>query len=128
MKYILDTHAFLWAALDPRKLSKAAAEILKDSNSELFLSIASLWEIGILQSLERIELKVSIVEIAELAESELAATVLPINAADIDIVRTLPFHHRDPFDRLLIAQTVGIQAGIVGKDEVFDDYEVVRVW
>ncbi len=128
MKYILDTHVFLWAALEPRKLSKAARAAIEESDSELFLSIASLWAIGILQSLGRIELKVSIRDVAGLAESELAATVVPIEPAHIDIVRTLPFHHRDPFDRLLIAQSLTMDAGIIGKDKALDAYDILRVW
>jgi PIN domain nuclease of toxin-antitoxin system len=128
MTYLLDTHSFLWAAFEPRRLSKPAIRALQKSDSELFLSIASLWEIGILQSLGRIELKTSISEIAELAESELGVTVLPIEPAHIDRARSLPFHHRDPFDRLLIGQSLTMQAAIIGKDDRFDGYGVQRVW
>ena len=128
MKYLLDTHTFLWAAFEPQKLSKAAGTALQRSDSELLLSIASLWEIGILQSLGRIELKITIRDIADLAESELSATLVAIEPGHIDGLRTLPFHHRDPFDRLLIAQALILQASIIGKDEYFDDYGVTRLW
>src|SRR6202008_213557 len=99
VKYLLDTHAFLWAAFTPRRVSELALTAIQESDSDLLLSIASLWEIGILQSLGRIELKVNIMEIAELADSELAATVVAIEPVHIDRVRILPSHHRNPFDR-----------------------------
>jgi PIN domain nuclease of toxin-antitoxin system len=128
VKYLLDTHAFLWAAFTPRRLSKRALTAIQQSDSGLLLSIASLWEIGILQSLGRIELRIDIMEIAELADSELAATVVAIEPAHIDKVRVLPFHHRDPFDRLLIAQALMLQASIISRDEGFDAYGVTRAW
>ena len=128
MKYLLDTHTFLWSAFEPGKLSRPAVAAIQDSDSELFLSIASLWEIAILQSLGRIELKVGIPEIVELADSELSATLLPIEPVHIDKIRNLPFHHRDPFDRLLIAQCLTLQAAIIGRDHGFDGYGIQRVW
>jgi PIN domain nuclease of toxin-antitoxin system len=128
VKYLLDTHTFLWSAFEPRRLSKAAVAAIQQSESDLLFSIASLWEIGILQSLGRIELKISILDVAELADSELAVTFVQIEPVHIDKMRTLPFHHRDPFDRLLIAQTITLQAAIIGKDERFDAYGIPRVW
>ena len=128
MKYLLDTHAFLWAAFAPRKLPRSVIVAIQQSESDLLLSIASLWEITILQSLGRIELKVSIREVAGLAESELGARLLPIEPDHLDLLRTLPFHHRDPFDRLLAAQSLALQASVIGKDESFDLYGVQRVW
>jgi PIN domain nuclease of toxin-antitoxin system len=95
---------------------------------ELLLSIASLWEVAILQRLRRIELKVSITEIVARAESELSATLLGIEPLHIDKVRILPFHHRDPFDRLLIAQALILKAPIIAKDASFDAYGVQRIW
>ena len=80
------------------------------------------------ESLGRIELKINIMEIAELADSELAATVMPIDPVHIDKICTLPFHHRDPFDRLLIAQALMLQASIISRDEGFDAYGVTRAW
>jgi PIN domain nuclease of toxin-antitoxin system len=128
VKYLLDTHTFLWSAFEPRKLSRPAVAAIQDSDSELFFSIASLWEIAILASLGRIELKVNIPEIVELADSELAATFLAIEPVHIDKVRSLPFHHRDLFDRLLIAQCLTLQTAIIGRDDGFDAYGVQRVW
>ena len=128
MKYLLDTHAFLWAAFEPRKLPKSVIAALEHPESDLLLSIASLWEITILQSLGRIELKTSIREIAGLAESELGATLLPIEAAHLDLLRSRPFHPRDPFDRLLAAQSLAMRTSVIGKDKSFDLYGIQRLW
>ena len=124
MKYLLDTHTFLWSAFEPRKLSKAAVAAIQQSESDLLFSIASLWEIGILQSLGRIELKISILDVAELADSELAVTCVQIEPVHIDKMRTLPFHHRDPFDRVLIAQAIHEQLTLITVDPYFVHYPV----
>ena len=128
MKRLLDTHAFLWAALEPRKLSKTALGAIEPPDTELLLSVASLWEIGILQSLGRIELKVSIQAVADLSISQLGSELVGIEPGHIDRMRGLPFHHRDPFDRLLIAQALSLNAAVIGKDQHFDAYGVDRIW
>jgi PIN domain nuclease of toxin-antitoxin system len=128
VRYLLDTHAFLWAAFSPGKLPRNAVAAIEEPESDLLLSIASLWEITILQSLGRIELKASIREVATLAESELGATLLHIGPDHLDVLGALPFHHRDPFDRLLAAQSLALHAPIIGKDTSFDLYGTQRVW
>ena len=128
MKYLLDTHTFLWAAVDPDKLSAAATGAIEAADSDLLLSVASLWEIGILQSLKRIQLRLSIREVADLCVSELGADLLAIEVEHIDRMRALPFHHRDPFDRLLIAQAQVSKAVVLGRDSSFDAYGVGRIW
>ncbi len=128
MKYLLDTHAFLWAAFAPRNLPKSVIAAIEQPDSDLLLSIASLWEITILQSLGRIELKTGIREVADLAVSELGTRLLPVEPDHLDVLRSLPFHHRDPFARLLAAQSLTLQAPVIGKDESFDRYGVQRIW
>lgn len=128
MKCLLDTHAFLWAALDPKKLSREAQAVIEDSDNQLFLSAASLWEIGILESLRRVQLKLSIQEMAALSADKLGSSLLEIEPDHIDRMRRLPFHHRDPFDRLLIGQALHLRATVVGKDRSFDAYGVERIW
>jgi PIN domain nuclease of toxin-antitoxin system len=128
VKYLLDTHAFLWAALEPRKLTKAALDAIGTPHAELLLSTASLWEIGILQSLKRIELKLSIREVADLSASKFGSELVGIEPEHIDRMRSLQFHHRDPFDRLLIAQGLELKAAVIGKDPWFDAYGIERVW
>ena len=128
MKYLLDTHTFLWAAVEPKKLSSKAVAALEEPDADVLLSTASLWEIGILQSLKRIQLKLSISEIAEIAASRLRSELTAIEPEHIDRMRSLPFHHRDPFDRLLIGQALHLKAAVIGKDTSFDSYGINRVW
>ena len=128
MKFLVDTHAFLWAAMEPGKLSKVARGTIERPDGELLLSTVSLWEIGILQSLKRIQLKLTIREVAELSVAELGAELVAIEPEHLDRMKRLPFHHRDPFDRLLIAQALYLNAAIVGKDHEFDAYGIERVW
>jgi PIN domain nuclease of toxin-antitoxin system len=128
MKYGLDTHTFLWAAVEPRKLSSKAVAALEEPDADVLLSAASLWEIGILQSLKRIQLKLSIAEIAEMAASRLRSELTAIEPEHIDRMRRLPFHHRDPFDRLLIGQALHLKASVIGKDPWFDADGLDRVW
>jgi PIN domain nuclease of toxin-antitoxin system len=128
MRCLLDTHAFLWASLNPRKLSSEARKSIKRPDTELLLSAASLWEIGILQSLNRIELTLTIREVADLSASELGLQLVSVEPEHIDRMRVLPFHHRDPFDRLLIGQALHLNAAIIGRDLWFDAYGVERIW
>ena len=128
MKYLLDTHALLWAALEPRRLSSQALGAIEQPEAELLLSAASLWEIGILKSLGRISLKVSMRALVDLSVSELGLELVRIEPDHIDRFCTLPFHHRDPFDRLLIAQGLSLQAAVIGKDREFDAYGIKRIW
>lgn len=128
MKYLLDAYNSLWAALDARKLSKNERAAIEQPHADLFISSASLWEIGILQGLKRIQLTVTIREVADLAASELGSDLLPLEPEHIDRMKGLPFHHRDPFDRMVIAQALNLKAGIIGKDPWFDAYGVQRIW
>ena len=114
--------------MTPRKLSKRALDAIKRPNTELLLSAVSLWEIGILQSLGRIELEVGIRALADLSASHLGAELIGIEPEHIDRMRGLPFHHRDPFDRLLIAQALSLKATVIGKDPWFGAYGVDQVW
>lgn len=128
MNFILDTHVFLWQLVDPEKISNEAMGCLKDPDSKLWVSAASLWEIGILMSLKRIRSKLKVSEMASQAQEDAGISTLPIEWSHVDRLRELPFHHRDPFDRLLIAQAVDFRATILSKDKLFDVYNVKRVW
>jgi PIN domain nuclease of toxin-antitoxin system len=124
----MDTHAFIWASLEPQKLSERARNAIQQPDNDLLLSVGSLWEIGILQSLKRIQLKLSIREVADLATAELGSELVAVEPEHIDRMLSLPFHHRDPFDRLIIGQALHLKAAIIGKDEWFDAYGIERIW
>jgi PIN domain nuclease of toxin-antitoxin system len=126
MRVLLDTHAFLWWVEDDPRLSLAARKAITDATEGL-LSIASCWELAIKVSRGRLALSKPIERLAEvLGGSEFQ--LLPIDLDDVARVATLPPHHRDPFDRMLIAQALGDGLTIVSADPVFKKYGVKRVW
>lgn len=126
--YLLDTHAFLWFVADDPRLSTTAREVMENSESELLLSMASAWEIAIKLSLGRLELGAAFgAFMAEHLERN-AIKVLPIRVDHVERVVNLPFHHRDPFDRLIVAQALVDGVSVIGTDRLFDAYGVGRVW
>jgi PIN domain nuclease of toxin-antitoxin system len=128
MDLLLDTHALLWFAEGNEKLSARARAAIEMSESVLTLSVASVWEIGIKVSLGKLTLQKPVgVFVPELL-TELAITLLPIDIKDVAAACELPFHHRDPFDRMLAAQAIQRGLSIVSIDESFDAYGVARLW
>ncbi len=127
MNVLIDTHTFLWFVNDDPQLSASAAALLEGDNTVL-LSMASLWEIAIKVSIGKLALPqpfdVFIPE--QLALNDI--TVLPIRLADCHQVSSLPFHHRDPFDRMIIAQALVEAIPVVSVDAAFDTYAVERLW
>jgi PIN domain nuclease of toxin-antitoxin system len=127
MKLLLDTHTFLWFIDDNPRLSERAKSLL-ESDADLLLSIASLWELAIKTSLG----KLSLVQPFDIFLSQQLINngieMLPVALTHLNIVSTLPFHHRDPFDRPLIAQAMVEQLPIVSADTGFDAYSVNRLW
>lgn len=123
---LLDTHTFIWFSENAPNLSVALNEQI-ESADRVYLSIASLWEIAIKISIGKLTLQADYAEI----EAQLPAAgilLLPISFADTVQVRNLPFHHRDPFDRILIAQSINHSLVLVSRDEMFDAYAVQRLW
>lgn len=128
MRIILDTHTFLWFIGGSDRLSGYARSLIEDLTNEKFLSVASLWEMAIKKSLGRLKLDLSFPEMVEREVRGNAMEVLGIRPEHLDELARLPFHHRDPFDRLIIAQSLAEDAPIVGKDEAFEDYPVNLLW
>lgn len=128
MKLLLDTHAFLWFMSGDSALSKAARSAIEDENNDVFVSPASLWEIAIKTSANKLTLKepFDVLIPKELAENEIE--LLGISIHHLSLVATLPFHHRDPFDRLIAAQAKVEQLTLVSVDAIFDTYGVNRLW
>lgn len=125
---LLDTQAFLWFLLDDPQLSATARALIVDPNNDVEISPASYWEIAIKISLG----KYSLPEPYEVfMEREMVANqfrTLHIEPRHTAVLTTLPFHHRDPFDRLLVAQAIAEQIPIVSGDPTFDTYGVQRLW
>ena len=128
MKLLLDTHAFLWFVLNEPKLSKEAKEAIVNPSSDVFVSPASFWELAIKISLGKYLLHVPFEQFLLESIDGNCFQLLPIEALHAVAVSQLPFHHRDPFDRMLIAQALVEQATIVSADSAFDAYPIARVW
>lgn len=128
MRVLLDTHAFLWFALNDSRLSSVARQAIIEPGNEVLLSPASLWEIAIKISLGKYALSEPFAEFMKRQIIENQLTWLPITVDHITVVTSLPFHHRDPFDRLLIAQTMVEGIEIISNDVAFDSYSITRLW
>lgn len=128
MNLLIDTPALLWFLRDDPQLSAPAKSAILDQTNRKLVSIASCWEIAIKAGLGKLRLG----EPAErLLSRELASNnfdLLPISLAHATSVERLPKHHKDPFDRILIAQCLLDALSIVGADAVFDAYGIVRIW
>jgi PIN domain nuclease of toxin-antitoxin system len=123
MKILLDTHILLWHLTDNPKLSQNHSQLIEDLQHQKFFSMASLWEIAIKSSLGKLHLQYPI----ELIVPQ-EIIILDIGIYHIKVVQELPFYHRDPFDRLLIAQAISEQLIIMTNDEWFGNYgiELIR--
>ncbi len=127
MKILLDTHTFLWFINDSPELSNPVADLL-ESDVDLLLSMASLWEIAIKVSLNKLTLPDDYERFIPQQITLNNIEILTITFEHLTVVSRLPFHHRDPFDRLLIAQSMSENLQIVSADTKFDSYEVDRKW
>ncbi len=124
---LLDTHPFIWFLNGDEQLSSNLKNIIADTTNKCFLSIASLWEIAIKSSLGKLELKGDFSRIADfLSDNDIEP--LPITFEHLQRLMQLPFHHKDPFDRIIIAQALTEGLSIATKDEIFPDYGVNCIW
>ena len=126
MSVLLDTHAFLWWCEDSPRLSKRALKTI--SREDCLLSLASLWEIAIKISLGRLKLPSSFGRYVPEQVSANGFSRLEIGFRHLAGCAVLPWHHRDPFDRLLIAQAIEEDLPLVSRDKTFDRYGVRRIW
>ena len=128
MRLLLDTHTFLWFLADDPQLSPAARRLIEDGTNEIVLSMASLWEIAIKVSLGKLTLGGAFATFIPDQLTLNAFGLLPIELAHVTAVAALPFHHRDPFDRLLIAQALVEPLPIISRDPALDAYGITRKW
>ena len=124
---LLDTHTLIWFIDGSDQLSQRARQEIETENANNFVSIASFWEIAIKVSLGKLELKTTFNQINnKLIEN--GFEVLPITFEDTLVISSLPLHHRDPFDRIIIAQAMTNNITIVSKDRQFSLYGVKVIW
>ncbi len=128
MKFLLDTHSFLWFIEDNPRLSSTGRALMEAADNQLFLSAASVWEMAIKISLSKLRLSQPFEVFIPEQLSRNRIELLDITVQHAAVVSGLPFHHRDPFDRLLIAQALTESLPIIGNDGAFDAYAVTRLW
>jgi PIN domain nuclease of toxin-antitoxin system len=127
MNYLLDTHVLIWFLNGDKSLSAKARKAIESENASNFVSIASLWEIAIKLSLDRLSIKVPFEKIGnELDKNNFQ--LLPITFNDTVILSSLTFHHKDPFDRLIISQSIANEFTLISKDKEFSDYKIKLLW
>ncbi|RMH15412.1 MAG: type II toxin-antitoxin system VapC family toxin [Gammaproteobacteria bacterium] len=128
MRALLDTHTFIWMVAQEEKLSARATEVLQDTNTTLYLSAASIWEMVIKASLGKLVLTQPLATLINTQVQINGLNVLNIQATHALGVASLPWHHRDPFDRLLISQSKVESLAIIGRDTKMDAYGISRIW
>ena len=128
MRLLLDTHALIWFFQGDTRLSASGRAIIDDVENIKVISPASFWEIAIKVGKGNLELEVSYDDFVQQAIRDNNFTTLPIEPRHTSVLTTLPHHHGDPFDRLLIAQAMVEGITILGVDARFDAYPVERLW
>jgi len=128
VKLLLDTHTFIWWDTDPARLSLAALALCSDPANLLVLSVASLWEIQIKRQLGKLDLRLPLAGIVAQQRETNGMIILPIVQAHVLALEDLPPHHRDPFDRLLVAQALVEGATLVSADPVLKSYPAEVRW
>ena len=128
MRAILDTHTLIWAQDSPVKLGVSARSILSNPTHQLLLSTATIWEIGIKVAIGKLKLSLPYRTWIEKAFLDLDLIELPIELRFVDHLIGLPFHHRDPFDRMLASQALVEGIPLIGGDAMFDAYGIHRIW
>ena len=128
MKLLFDTHAFLWFVLGAARISPAALAAIREPANQKLVSPASYWELAIKISVGKYVLKEPYETFFDRGIAGNGFHVLPIEPRHTAVLTTLPFHHRDPFDRLLVAQALAEQITLLSDDALLDRYGVTRVW
>ena len=128
VRLLLDTHTFLWLASGDPRMSKRALELASDPANSLWLSTASVWEIAMKASLGKLDLEMSVEDLIAGQLVAMSVQTLVIQVRHAVAVSDLPFHHRDPFDRLLVVQAQVEALGLLSRDTIFDEYFQDRIW
>ena len=128
MRYLLDTHALIWIVTEDQKLSKKAKRIYLDNSNEIYLSAASVWKMAIKISLKKLILEDKLSSFVDKHILGNNIGILNITADHALPLESLRYHHKDPFDRLIVAQCIQERLQLISKDPIFDSYEIRRVW
>jgi PIN domain nuclease of toxin-antitoxin system len=129
MRYLLDTHTFIWAMEGNPRLSIHAQQVIQSANDQIWVSMATFWEMAIKINLGKMTLQQPLSDVIQEAKRQ-KMQILPIYEAHVLAIETFPLHHRDPFDRMLIAQAAQENLAVLGCDVAFDAYtaHIQRIW
>jgi PIN domain nuclease of toxin-antitoxin system len=128
VKVLLDTHTLFWSVEEPAKVSSPAMTVLQDPANQRLLSAGTVWELAIKVGIGKLVLSMPYRQWLETAINDLKLDILPITVAYGERQSVLPPHHKDPFDRLMIAQALVDGIAIASVDAMFDSYGVTRIW
>ena len=128
MKILLDTHTFIWMDAAPEKLPKQVTELLQNPKHNLLLSVVSVWEIQIKTQLGKLDINNDLANLVQEQQERNKLVILPVTLVHVLALGKLPLHHKDPFDRLLIAQALSEDAALLSRDEFFSAYPVKVFW
>lgn len=128
MRVLLDTHALLWFITDDDRLGGRARSLIEDPEADVAVSVASLWEVAIKHSIGKLPLARPFAETFPAQLDANAFRTLPIEPAHLARLVDLPFHHRDPFDRLILAQALAETVPVLTRDRAFEAYPVDVIW
>lgn len=128
MRLLLDTHALLWYSTNNPQLSTKAVGVISDGLNEVFVSAATPWELAIKVSIGKYPLNAPFETFIRKAIHGNRFSLLPIELSHAAQLSTLPYHHRDPFDRMMIAQAIVEGLLVVSCDKLFDAYPIQRIW
>lgn len=128
MRYLLDTHTLLWFLQDARDLPSSVADRIEAEDADNHVSIASIWEMAIKLSLGKLRVPYSLDGDLPRLLDQNAFGLLPVQLSHLQVLTELPFHHRDPFDRALVAQAQVEGLILLSRDKAFDAYPVRRMW
>ena len=127
-RFLLDTQIVMWLANEPQKVSASCYEVILDNENELYFSYASIWELSIKESVGKLKLNLPLNDFISEEIEKHRLILLPISLTSIYHNQHLPLFHRDPFDRILAAQSIIEKMPLVSADKIFEDYNIKRIW
>jgi PIN domain nuclease of toxin-antitoxin system len=128
MRVLIDTHSVIWYVDQDHLLSSTAHAATTDPANDLLLSAASVWEVAIKVGLGKLALSLQYRQWMAKAIADLSLSILPITVEYADVQAGLPQHHRDPFDRLIVAQAISEAIPVISADPQLDAYGIIRIW
>ena len=127
MKVLLDTHTMIWFFEGSGEISQSARNAIENDDNTCFISIASIWEVAIKLSIQKLQMNIPYDRLSSLIR-ENSFELIPVRFEHTKELITMPFHHKDPFDRLIIAQSIIEKMPVVSRDNSFKHYHVDQIW